>query len=187
MSESNIARKLNSIGNENVECFPASGFALSVSNNNANEMDIHIHDIPLKTDKEVREDEVSEASKTSGDSETNDDIDSSSSDSSTVNNIHSDCDKFSETSSQDLPDSGAQMETDIRTEVNDYTVPKVSAEDELLMEINMQLPESNVTSKSHPPNGLSTSLFNHPAYRTVIQELSQFKEQVSVLHSEISR
>lgn len=186
MSKSNIARKLNSIGNETLECFPRSGFAQSVNNNNTNEMDIQIHDIPDKTDKEVREDEVSGASKTSDDSETNDDIDSSSSDSSTVNNIRSDCDKFSETS-QDLPDSGAEMETDIRTEVNDYTVPKVSAEDELLMEINMQLPESDGTSKSHPPNGLSTSLFNHPAYKTVIQELSQFKEQVSVLHSEISR
>ncbi|PNF15355.1 hypothetical protein B7P43_G00995 [Cryptotermes secundus] len=150
-------------------------------------MDIQIHDIPDKTDKEVREYEVSEASKTADDSETNDDIDSSSSDSSTVNNVRSDCDKFSETSSQDLPDSGAEMETDIRTEVDDYTVPKVSAEDELLREINMQLPESDGTSKSHPPNGLSTSLFNHPAYKTVIQELSLFKEQVSVLHSEISR
>jgi hypothetical protein len=186
MSESYIVRKVYSSGNENMECFPASGFAHPV-NNNKNEMDILNHDVPDETDKEGREDEVSEASKTSDDYETKDDIDSSSADSSTVNNVHSDSDKFSETSSQDLPDSGAEMEADIRTEVNECTVPNLSAEDELLMEINMQFPESDDTSKSHSPNGLSTSLFSHPAYKTIIQELSQYKEKVSVLHSEINR
>jgi hypothetical protein len=184
MTESDIVREVYSIGNENVECFPASGFAQSV-NNNKNEMDILNHDVPDETDKQGREYEVSEASKTSDDCDAND-IDSSSADSSTVNNVHSDSDKLSEASSQDLPDSGAEMEADIRTEVNECTVPNLSAEDELLMEINMQLPECD-TSKSHSPNGLSTSLFGHPAYKTVIQELSQSKEKVSVLRSEISR
>jgi hypothetical protein len=106
--------------------------------------------IKIKTDKEGQEDEVSEASKTSDDYETNDDIDSSTADSFTVNNVHSDSDndKFSEAFSQDLPDSGVEMETDIRTEVSECTVPNLSAEDELLMEINMQLPESDDTLKA---------------------------------------
>lgn len=185
ISGSNIVRKLDSIGNENVECFSGPGFVQSVSNNKT-EMDILNYNLPDETDKEMREDGVSEASKTSDDSETNDDIESTSSDSSTVNNVHLDSDKFSETSSQDLPDSGAEMETDLKTEVKECTVPNISAEDELLMEISLQLPKSDDASK-HSPNGLSTSLFNHPAYQTVIQELSQFKEKVSVLYSEIHR
>jgi hypothetical protein len=77
------------------------------------------------------------------------------------------------------------MESDTRALVKDYAVSNLSAEDELLMEINKQLPESEDMSKSQHPNGVS--YFNHPAYKTVIQELAQFKEQVSVLCSEVSR
>ncbi|XP_068083218.1 coiled-coil domain-containing protein 186 [Anabrus simplex] len=39
----------------------------------------------------------------------------------------------------------------------------------------------------HSPNGLSDSLFNHPAYKTVIKELAYFREQIGVLQSEINR
>jgi chromosome segregation ATPase len=53
------------------------------------------------------------------------------------------------------------------------------------MEINKQLPESEDVSKVQHPNGIS--YFNHPPYKTVIQELAQFKEQICVLSSEVSR
>jgi hypothetical protein len=162
-----------------------SDFAQHVSSSNKNEVDALNLVVPNKTDEEVKGEEITELNKAYDDSKTNDDIGSSSSNSFTVNNTHSICDHFSETSSQDLPDSGTEMESDMRAPVKDYIVPNLSAEDELLMEINKQLPESEDVSKRQHPNGLS--YFNHPAYKTVIQELAQFKEQVSVLHSEVSR
>ncbi|XP_021938750.1 coiled-coil domain-containing protein 186-like isoform X2 [Zootermopsis nevadensis] len=178
MSESSINEDLES-------CLPTSNFAHSTSNNNENEMGTLNYNVPEETNKKL--DHISEVSKSSSECEANDDIDSSNSGSLTVNNAYSNCDHFSETSSQDLRDSGAEMETDITTKFMDCAVPNLSAEDELLMEINMQLPESEDLSRSQPPNGISVSVFNHPAYKTVIQELAQFKEQVSALHMEINR
>jgi hypothetical protein len=162
-----------------------SDFSHAVSNSNENEMDTLNRVVPEKADEELKGDEIIEVSKASDNSETNDDIDSSSSNSFPVNNPHSNCDHSCETSSQDLLDSGTEMESDTRALGKDYDVPNITAEDELLMEINKQLPESEDVSKSQHPNGMS--YFNHPAYKTVIQELAQFKEQVSVLCSEVSR
>lgn len=186
MSESSIINNQKSDVNKDFDsCFMESDFSQPVSVSNENEADALNHAVPNKADEEVKGDEITELSKAYDDSETNDDIGSSSSHSFTVNNPHSNCDHFSETSSQDLPDSGTEMESDTRALAKDYAVPNLSAEDELLMEINKQLPESEVVSKSQHPNGMS--YFSLPAYKIVIQELAQFKEQVSVLHSEISR
>lgn len=179
-------KSLHSNINEDVEsCLPTSDFAHSISNNNENEMGTLNYNVPEETVKKLHQ--ISEASKSSDECETNDDIDLSSSGSSTVNNAYSNCDQFSETSSQDLLDSGAEMETDITTKFKNCTVPNLSTEDTLLMEINMQVPESEDSSRSRPPNGISASIFNHPAYKTVIQELVQFKEQVSALRLEVNR
>lgn len=186
MSESSIVNNLNSNSNEGLDsCFMESDFSHAVSNSNENEMDTLNRVVPEKADEELKGDEIIEVSKASDNSETNDDIDSSSSNSFPVNNPHSNCDHSCETSSQDLLDSGTEMESDTRALGKDYDVPNITAEDELLMEINKQLPESEDVSKSQHPNGMS--YFNHPAYKTVIQELAQFKEQVSVLCSEVSR
>jgi hypothetical protein len=186
MSESDIIKSLHSSDNKDLEsCLSTSEFAHPLNNNNENEMGTLNYSVSEETDKKL--DQINDAGKSSNECETNDDIDSSSSDISTVNKTYSNCDQFSETSSQDMLDSGAEMETDITTKFKGYTVPNLSAEDELLMEINMQLPESEDSSKSRLPNGISTSIFSHPAYKTVIQELVQFKEQVSVLHLEINR
>jgi hypothetical protein len=172
--------------NDDVESrSPTANFAQAKSNNIENVMGTQNYSVPEETDKKF--DQISEANKSCNECEINDDINSSNSGSSTANNVHSYYDQFSETSSQDLLDSGAEMETDTTTKFKNCTVPNLSAEDELLMEINMQLPECDDSSRSQPPNGISTSIFSHPAYKTVIQELAQFKEQVSVLHSEIDR
>jgi hypothetical protein len=162
-----------------------SDFSHSVSNSNENEVDTLNRVIPNETDEELKGDEIIEVSKTSDNSETNDDIDSSSSNSFPVNNPHSNCDDSSETSSQDLPDSVTEMVSDMTALVKDYAVSNLCAEDELLVKLNKQLPESEDMSKSQHPNGMS--YFNHPAYKTVIQELAQLKEQVSLLRSEVSR
>jgi len=186
MSESSITNNQKSTVSKDLgSCFMESDFAQPASNSNENEVDTLNHVVPNEADEEVKGDEITELSKAYDDSETNDDIGSSSSNSFTVNNPHSNCDHFSETSSQDLPDSGTEMESDTRALVKDYAVPKLSAEDELLMEINKQLPESEDVSKIQHANGMSYS--NHPAYKTVIQELAQFKEQICVLSSEVSR
>ncbi|KAK7790359.1 hypothetical protein R5R35_003855 [Gryllus longicercus] len=37
------------------------------------------------------------------------------------------------------------------------------------------------------PNGFSDSILHHPAYKTLIQEITHFKEQVKVLQNEITR
>jgi len=185
MSESSITNNQKSGVNKDLDsCFMESDFTQPVSNSNENEVDTLNHVVPNKAD-EGKGDEITELSKAYDDSETNDDIGSSSSNSFTVNNPHSNCDHFSETSSQDLPDSGTEMESDTRALVKDYAVPKLSPEDKLLMEINKHLPESEDVSKIQHPNGMS--YFNHPAYKTVIQEMAQFKEQISVLSSEVSR
>jgi hypothetical protein len=186
MSEYSVTNNQKSTVNKDLDsCFMESDFAQPVSDSNANEVDTLDHDVPNEADEEVKGGEITEISKAYDDSETNDDIGSSSSNSFTLNNPHSNCDHFSETSSQDLPDSGTEMESDTRALVKDYTVPKLSAEDELLMEINKQLPESEDVSKIQHPNGISC--FSHPAYKTVIQEMAQFKEQISMLSSEVSR
>jgi hypothetical protein len=175
----------NSHINEGLDsCCIESAVSHSVSNSSENEVDGLNHVVQNETDEELKGDEIMEVNKGSDDSETNDDIDSSSSNCCTIN-AHSNCDHFSETSSQELPDSGTEMESDTRAVVKDYTVPNLSAEDELLVEINRQLPESEDVSKSRHPNGMT--YLNHPAYKTLTQELARFKEQVSVLHSEISR
>lgn len=185
MSESSIVNNQSNVNKDLDSCPLESDFAQHVSSSNENEVDALNFVVPNKTGEEVKGDEITELSKAYDDSETNDDIGLSSSNNFTVNNPHSSCDHFSETSSQDLPDSGTEMESDTRALVKDYAVSNLSAEDELLMEINKQLPESEDMSKSQHPNGVS--YFNHPAYKTVIQELAQFKEQVSVLCSEVSR
>lgn len=186
MSESSITNKQKSTVNTDLgSCFMESDFAQPVSNINENEVDILNHVVPNKADEEVKGDEIIELGIVYDYSETNDDIGPSSSNSFTVNNLHSNCDQFCETSSQDLPESGTEMESDTRALVKDYAVPKLSAEDELLMEISKQLPESEDVSKIQHPNGIS--YFNHPPYKTVIQELAQFKEQICVLSSEVSR
>jgi len=155
MTESDAIKSLHSSINEDLEsCLPTLDAAHFIGNNNENEI---CHNVRAETVKELGGDEISEGSKTSYDSEINDDIDSSSSNSSTVNNAHSNCDQFSETSSQDLPDSGAEMETDIKTKFKGCTVPNLSAEDELLMEINMQLPGPEDFLKSQSPN-----VYQHP-------------------------
>lgn len=186
MSESSITNNQKSTVNKDLDsCFMESDFAQPVSNSNKNEVDTLNHVVPNEADEEVKGDEITELGKAHDDSETNNDIGSSSSSSFAANNPHSNCDHFSETSSQDLPDSGTEMESDTRALMKDCAVPTLSAEDKLLMEINKQLPESEDVSKIEHLNGMS--YFNHPAYKTVIQELAQSKEQISVLSSEVSR
>ncbi|KAJ9584552.1 hypothetical protein L9F63_021110, partial [Diploptera punctata] len=69
---------------------------------------------------------------------------------------------------------------------NDEGKTDFSPEDELLMEINLQLPE-NGHAKELAPNGISSSIINHPAYKTLIKDLASYKEQFSKFQLEINR
>ncbi|PSN40131.1 hypothetical protein C0J52_23823 [Blattella germanica] len=117
------------------------------------------------------EDEVSEASKTLDDRTETNDTDSSISISSSANDLCLNAEEI------DLPDG---VEQNLETE----TYPTLSVEDELLLEINMHEESS---TKIPPPNGISSSIINHPAYRTVIEDLAGYKEQVSKMQLEINR
>ncbi|XP_069697891.1 coiled-coil domain-containing protein 186-like isoform X2 [Periplaneta americana] len=185
MSDSNIPNNLHSsIITDSNTCLQVSN--CNINNNNANvEKDMGSNELD-ESNRETDRDE-SEISKTSDEETVTHDTDSLSSNSSASDNTNPNYDGYSGTLPQDCPNKREEMETNIKTKTKDNTVPNLSAEDELLMEINMQLPESEDSSKNEPPNGISTSIFSHPAYKTVIQELAQFKEQVSVLNSEICR
>nr|CAD7459563.1 unnamed protein product [Timema tahoe] len=54
----------------------------------------------------------------------------------------------------------------------------------IIVEIDTQVSDE---SKKQLPNGVSGSLLNQPAYRTVIQELLHSKEQIAVFKSEINK
>ena len=115
------------------------------------------------------------------------------------NSLHNDCNNISvddsvyanelssssSSSANEFP-SSSELEN-FPNKVEKQVKADLSAEDELLREINLQLPSHDSYSKDFIPNGISSSIVNHPAYKTLIEDLAGFKEQASRLQLEISR
>nr|CAD7589027.1 unnamed protein product [Timema genevievae] len=76
----------------------------------------------------------------------------------------------------------------VNSEPKDYDTSEGNStptiKNQIIVEIDTQVSDE---SKKQLPNGVSGSLLNQPAYRTVIQELLHLKEQIAVLKSEINK
>nr|CAD7575434.1 unnamed protein product [Timema californicum] len=76
----------------------------------------------------------------------------------------------------------------VNSEPKDYDTSEENSastiKNQIIVEIGTQVSDE---SKNQLPNGVSGSLLNQPAYRTVIQELLHSKEQIAVFKSEINK
>nr|CAD7199273.1 unnamed protein product [Timema douglasi]CAD7410105.1 unnamed protein product [Timema poppensis] len=76
----------------------------------------------------------------------------------------------------------------VNSEPKDYDTSEGNSaptiKNQIIVEIGTQVSDE---SKNQLPNGVSGSLLNQPAYRTVIQELLHSKEQIAVFKSEINK